>query len=369
MRRVIGRNAPCPCGSGKKYKKCCAGKNDLTAETLVDEDLVRIIASAFNQGVVRADAAEFGTYEREWKYKLGNLWNPDELSETISEYFIFVARRDIWKRHLLKILNGTLRSSVRSVVTQWQDPVVLVAKVIEELEDSIIVEEILGTERFRLEKKDDMPEAKGAVIIGVVLRDNRKWGNGLYMISTLLFIQNRLGVFEKEVVALAESSGLGHSNDFYKAHLLDVYHLLVTQEDTSEVEEVEELVHDNLTILQQESLTILEEKLESQNTPLDAQELLKNIIVTYFIMEQPNFRKSDVLAAAVFQVGIEVNILEGLSYTQAEIAKLFGVSVGSIKKHADNITQFALGRFENLKGEVEDVSPEMYPVGTDPQIT
>ncbi len=24
----IGRNQPCPCGSGKKYKKCCYGKND-----------------------------------------------------------------------------------------------------------------------------------------------------------------------------------------------------------------------------------------------------------------------------------------------------------------------------------------------------
>ena len=24
----IGRNAPCPCGSGKKYKKCCLGKQD-----------------------------------------------------------------------------------------------------------------------------------------------------------------------------------------------------------------------------------------------------------------------------------------------------------------------------------------------------
>jgi len=23
----IGRNEPCPCGSGKKYKKCCIGKN------------------------------------------------------------------------------------------------------------------------------------------------------------------------------------------------------------------------------------------------------------------------------------------------------------------------------------------------------
>ena len=25
---TVGRNAPCPCGSGKKYKKCCMGKNE-----------------------------------------------------------------------------------------------------------------------------------------------------------------------------------------------------------------------------------------------------------------------------------------------------------------------------------------------------
>jgi uncharacterized protein YecA (UPF0149 family) len=24
--RGVGRNDPCPCGSGKKYKKCCLGK-------------------------------------------------------------------------------------------------------------------------------------------------------------------------------------------------------------------------------------------------------------------------------------------------------------------------------------------------------
>lgn len=27
MRTKIGRNAPCPCGSGKKYKRCCGGKD------------------------------------------------------------------------------------------------------------------------------------------------------------------------------------------------------------------------------------------------------------------------------------------------------------------------------------------------------
>ena len=25
--QVIGRNDPCPCGSGKKYKKCCLNKS------------------------------------------------------------------------------------------------------------------------------------------------------------------------------------------------------------------------------------------------------------------------------------------------------------------------------------------------------
>jgi len=24
--KKVGRNEPCPCGSGKKYKKCCLGK-------------------------------------------------------------------------------------------------------------------------------------------------------------------------------------------------------------------------------------------------------------------------------------------------------------------------------------------------------
>jgi uncharacterized protein YchJ len=26
--KKVGRNDPCPCGSGKKYKKCCLGKDE-----------------------------------------------------------------------------------------------------------------------------------------------------------------------------------------------------------------------------------------------------------------------------------------------------------------------------------------------------
>ena len=37
LKMKIGRNAPCPCGSGKKYKKCCLnkGKEQYLAEAIM----------------------------------------------------------------------------------------------------------------------------------------------------------------------------------------------------------------------------------------------------------------------------------------------------------------------------------------------
>jgi methionyl aminopeptidase len=37
----IGRNDPCPCGSGKKYKKCCMGKENSAKNADVKEDYVK----------------------------------------------------------------------------------------------------------------------------------------------------------------------------------------------------------------------------------------------------------------------------------------------------------------------------------------
>lgn len=45
----IGRNDPCSCGSGKKYKKCCESKEaaarKLTAHKIEGEDLTQKVSS------------------------------------------------------------------------------------------------------------------------------------------------------------------------------------------------------------------------------------------------------------------------------------------------------------------------------------
>src|SRR5262245_47779168 len=46
----IGRNDPCPCGSGKKYKKCCLAKDEATARTAYAQQAAtqRELARAFD---------------------------------------------------------------------------------------------------------------------------------------------------------------------------------------------------------------------------------------------------------------------------------------------------------------------------------
>jgi hypothetical protein len=37
----VGRNDPCPCGSGQKYKKCCAAKDEAAAAAQLAADAAK----------------------------------------------------------------------------------------------------------------------------------------------------------------------------------------------------------------------------------------------------------------------------------------------------------------------------------------
>jgi hypothetical protein len=58
-RKKLSRNAPCPCGSGKKYGLCCHGKD---FEYLVDDDgtIFKSIPMSDEMGEVIAVIARLG---------------------------------------------------------------------------------------------------------------------------------------------------------------------------------------------------------------------------------------------------------------------------------------------------------------------
>ena len=67
-----GRNELCPCGSGKKYKKCCALKKQRARGATVMMLVVGVLLAA---GVIAGITAMTG--ERRGDPNAGKVWSPE----------------------------------------------------------------------------------------------------------------------------------------------------------------------------------------------------------------------------------------------------------------------------------------------------
>jgi hypothetical protein len=342
---MIQRNDPCPCGSGKKYKKCCIGKNEVSIDTMVEEELQRILAGMYEQPITPAVHAEYEVFQKEWTTKLSSFWDEKETEYAVSEYFFFIARRDLWKRYLMKVLNDPIRSAVRSVVKTWQEPIILLGKITGERNGLVVIKEILGNETYYIEKEEDMPIEKNSVVFGVALRDDRIRKNGVFIINSLMFVKDGNNNFANEITSLAESSGYENNYDFYKAYMIDIYHSILSKSEGSVVD----LLENELTDLQQEESEIFYDKLEFLEIQADYPELMGNIVVTYLYEKQPNFKKPEVIAAAFLHAFIEFDMFDNYLMAQIEIAKLFDVSVTSVTNQSVKIKEFIVEMGKNLE--------------------
>jgi hypothetical protein len=61
MGEKIGRNDPCSCGSGKKYKQCCLSKNQPVAEAATPWTRQRDASEELTGGLMRLAARQFGS--------------------------------------------------------------------------------------------------------------------------------------------------------------------------------------------------------------------------------------------------------------------------------------------------------------------
>jgi hypothetical protein len=60
MKEKAGRNDPCPCGSGKKFKKCCGvlPVKRFSAQIIEEETKVQKIASMMSLGRLKSQPSE-----------------------------------------------------------------------------------------------------------------------------------------------------------------------------------------------------------------------------------------------------------------------------------------------------------------------
>ncbi|AQQ54039.1 SEC-C metal-binding domain-containing protein [Planococcus lenghuensis] len=124
---MTGRNEPCPCGSGKKHKKCCGRPKEI--HELIDEELQSVMEGAVNEGLGHREHNEISERITKWSKELTGLFD-EQLIETLAfETYMYIERQELWRRFLIRQVNTAQRPQVRDVLTAWQQPFIALGKV------------------------------------------------------------------------------------------------------------------------------------------------------------------------------------------------------------------------------------------------
>ncbi|MBP2242010.1 uncharacterized protein YecA (UPF0149 family) [Cytobacillus eiseniae] len=149
----VSRNAPCPCGSGKKYKKCCGSKDAVSITDVIDKEIVEL------QKEARAFA--FQRYEFEMRMDFDDLLDVlEEASEEDVNFYEFLhpfwylvfepleGEETIMQKFIAQKLRKISRLRVKDVLASWKKGFAVAGVVRESNGSSLLLEDALTGKQY-----------------------------------------------------------------------------------------------------------------------------------------------------------------------------------------------------------------------------
>ncbi|WP_418301113.1 SEC-C domain-containing protein [Lysinibacillus fusiformis] len=323
---MVKRNDPCPCGSGKKYKKCCEGKQQVTVETVQIEELERVLQTFYLEYPERKDVRAYIEHVGTWQPKLGSVLQRELIEAIALDDFFFHQEPSIWKSYLKKTKKKAVRPSTVKVLEDWSHPALFIGTVSVVEEKYFKASHLLTNEELYIRRENNKPIPEGMQVFAFILPDGTKKLTHYLAVSTLIFFpEDHLKVFEefkKNFEASEKKVGA-----FLKEEHLAFWELLVSNGYKGE----------EFTNFESTVLTQVKEFLE-QNDRETAPIL--ELLEDYLIEGQPTARKEAAIAAGAIRYGQEKELFESLSMTVKEIAATFDISASSLTKYYQDLNSY-----------------------------
>ena len=324
---MVGRNDKCPCGSGKKYKKCCESKQTITIEEVTTEELERVLQTFYEEYPERKDLQEYLDIANGWKRKLKTYYMEEMIEAIVMDEFFFNHRPDIWQGYLEKQKKKILRPSVLRVLDDWQKPRAFIGEVIDVDDASMTVRMILTDEVIKLRRESEKPVPVGVHVYCFILPDGTRNEEQYLAVSSLIFFPtDHKQVFADFVNLFKEHKGQAVQL-FMKDQALTFWKML--GEDHYEGGE--------FTNFEAGVLLSILEFLERQN--IQSEELVE-FVEDFLVEQQPNARKEVAIAAGAIRFGQEKGFYEPLDMTLKDIAEWFEVSPSSMNKYYKELLEY-----------------------------
>ncbi|GKV69049.1 hypothetical protein NCCP2716_15470 [Sporosarcina sp. NCCP-2716] len=355
---MTGRNDPCPCGSGKKYKKCCGSSGNDLLNTVVSEELDRVLIQFFDTYPTGETRESMLRLMRQWAEHLRGSWEPSHIEEAASEFYLFVEDSSQWQQYVAAERAKAARGTVQDVLAKWEEPSMLLGEITDAADNNLEVTELLTGETVELARTEGMPADIGTLLFGVVLPDARRGERAVAPVSSMLFLAKWSRQTKKSLIALRDAAPETPAREFIRTHALDIYELLVKRSMAS----MNDLIEDVLSDDQLSALKQLDSRLAAQEEPADVRELLQKLAVAYLLnTEQADSSTFD--SAAFVQAVLRVG--KSLALLKTDLA----ADPAADENETDRLAAELESLYSEMMENGDAAAAAVYEIGTDPRPT
>lgn len=324
---MVGRNEPCPCGSGKKYKKCCESKQQLSIEKVYIEEVEQILQTFYNSYPERKDIREFFELVQVWLPKLENHLQRELIESVALDDYFFHQRQDIWTNYLKRSIKKSIRPTTIELLKNWNNPKMFLGQVVTIEERYFKAICSMTGKQFMIRRESTKPIPEGMQLFAFLLPDGLGNESHYLAASTLIFFPEQYKQAFDAFANSYDSSSNETIEQYLKVHHLDFWTQLVAAGYSGE-----EFTSFELQVIEQIKQFLIERNISSEK--------LIEMVEDYLVAQQPKARKASAIAAGAIRFGQARDLFESQTFTIKEIAESFGVSTSSLNKYYQELLDY-----------------------------
>ncbi|WP_316569233.1 cyclin family protein [Neobacillus sp. YIM B06451] len=344
MSTTIGRNEKCPCGSGKKYKKCCGKGAVVQLDQMLDKELKDLQAN-----IIRYT---WSNYEDEIQNYLQEHYDNHPVPDEATEVFEFCALTWFATSHLkngktvmddyLDTYSKTIsRPKVKEMAEAWRNSYPSVFRAINLDNGKVLtVEDSFTKETYpvKLLEQEYLPE-QGDLLMATVLPSEPAVFLGTFFNIPANFADE----IEKEILALYEKTGSGNPKFFMKDSFLIVLDRFMFPEPVTLMDGWE---------WPSEKHREVAEAYQEYTQELDESKTLVNLGLTlwsqYSEKTNPTIRNPQIYTAALIYLVLSHSPAP-VSISQKQLAEAFGISAGSISSKYRDMKKALVDKLQEIE--------------------
>ena len=335
---MVGRNDPCPCGSGKKYKKCHGREQSVSVNDLVNEELFKVRQLFFSENPNQDNIMEFRELQQEWQPRLMQTMAENDAQAFVIENFLFMKKPELWQEHLNKQIELSQRPSTQEVLQNWNDVKVFVGQYVKGDENSAQFKDAFTGDMYTMADQPPTDMVDGQGLLAILLPDSRVGKEGALFLNGYLTIVGEFTPFFEGLKAEMKKADATEGEQYVRDNYFAVVESIVKY-STSTVDDSIELSPEHQSVMD-----VLQKHVAEADFDEETVDNVTSIMNSYLTSQQPSVQKPEALVGGYWRFLQDHELIKGPMLAPKDLSEKFDVSSSTILKRSKEFGSY----FEEL---------------------